>query len=98
MYSTPNNKNNGVMFYLAKRDQSDKPRIVTDCRLNNLAVCRKQTSLRNIDNPIELVAAYVVWSKKDLVDGDFNVVVEESSEKWNTVLTTHGEMRSRVML
>ena len=34
----------------------------------------------------------------DLADGYFNIRVEESSEKWNTVLTTRSKMRSRVIL
>ena len=32
-----------------------------------------------------------------MADGYFNIRVKESSEKWNTVLTTHDKMRSRVM-
>ena len=47
----------------------------------------------NIDELIELVAVYPVWSKIDLADGYFNIRVEESSVKWNIVLTTHGKMR-----
>ena len=85
------------MFCVAKRDQPDKPRFVTDCRLRNPAVSKKQTPLPNIDKLIELVAAYPVWSKIDLADGYFNISVEESWEKWKTVLTTRGNMRSRVM-
>ena len=97
MYSAPNDKNAVVMFCVAKQDQPDKPRFVIDCCLRNLAVYKKQTPLPNIDDLIELVAAYPVWSKIDLADGYFNIRVEESSEKWNTVLTTHGKMRRRVM-
>ena len=70
---------------------------MTDCRLRNLAVYKKQTLLSNSDKLIQLVAAYPVWSKIDLADGYFNIKVEESSEKWNTVLTTHGKMRRWVM-
>ena len=77
----PNDKNAVVMFYIAKRDQPDKPRFVTGCRLRNLAVYKKQTQLPNIDELIELVATYSVWSKIDLADGYFRIRVEESSEK-----------------
>ena len=67
---------------------------MTDYRLKNLAIYKKQTPLPNIDKLIELVAAYPVWNKIDLADGYFNIRVEESSEQCNTVLTTHGKMRS----
>ena len=93
MYPAPNNKNTVVMFCVAKRDQADKPRFVTDCRLRNLAIYKKQTPLPNIDKLIELVATYSVWSKIDLADGYFNIRVEEISAKWKTVLTTHSKMR-----
>ena len=53
--------------------------------------------MRNIDELIELVAAYPVWSKIGWVDGYFSIRVEESSEKWRIVLTTRGKMRSQVM-
>jgi hypothetical protein len=98
MYPAPNDKNAVVMFCVAKRDQPDKPRFVTDCRLRNLAVYKKQTPLPNIDELIELVAAYPVWSKIDLADGYFNIRVEEDSEQWNTIQTTRGKKRCRVML
>ena len=97
LYLALNNKNAVVMFCIVKQDQPDKPRFVIDCRLRNLAVSEKQTALLNIDELIELVTAYRVWSKIDLADGYFNIRVEESSEKWNIVLTIHGKMRSRVM-
>ena len=42
--------------------------------------------------------AYAVWSKIDLADVYFNIRAEESSETWTTILTTHGKMRSTVML
>ena len=80
-YPAPNNKNKVVMFCVAKRDQPDKPRFVTDCCLRNLAVYKKQIPLPNVDELIELVAAYLVWRKIDLADGYFNIRVEESSEK-----------------
>ena len=97
MYSAPYDKNADVMFCVAKRDQLNKPRYMTDCRLRNVAVYKKQTPLPNIAELIELVATYPVWSKIDLADGYFNIRVIESSEKWNTILTTHGKMRNRVM-
>ena len=68
------------MFCVAERDQPYKPRFVTDCRLRNLAIYKKQTPLPNINKLIELVAAYPVWSKIDLADRYFNIRVEESSE------------------
>ena len=49
MYLAPNDKNAVVMFSVAKRDQPDKPRFVTDCRLKNVTVYKKHTSLSNID-------------------------------------------------
>ena len=85
------------MFCVTKRDQLDKSSFVTYCRLKNLAVYKKQTPLPNNDELIELVAAYPIWSNIDLAGGYCNIRVEESSEKWNTVLTTHVKMRSRVM-
>ena len=97
MYSASNNKSAVVMFCVTKRDQPDKPRFVTDCRLRNLAVCKKQTPLHNMDKLIELVAICLACSKIDLADGYFNIRVEERTEKWNTILTTHGKMRNRVM-
>ena len=97
MHTAPNDKNAVLMFSVAKWDQAYKPRFVTYCRLRNPAVYKKQTPLPNIDMLIELVAAYPLWSKIDLADGYFNIRVEESSEKWNTFLTTHGKMRSQVM-
>ena len=97
MYPAPNDKNTVVMFYIAKRDQPNKPRFVTDCHLRNLAIYKIQTPLSNIDKLIQLVTTYSVWSKIDLADGYFNIREEESSEKWKTILTTHGKMRSRVM-
>ena len=69
---------------------------MTDCRLRNPAIYNKQTPLLNINKVIELVTAYPVWSKIDLADGYFNIRVEASSEKWKTVLTTYGKMRSRI--
>ena len=97
MYHAPNYKNAVIICCVAKQDQLDKPWFVTDCRLRNLTVYKKQTPLLNIDRLIELVAANPLWSKIDLADGYFNIRVEESSGKWNTVLTAHGEMRSLVM-
>ena len=97
MYPSPNDKNAVVMFCVSKRVQPDKPRFVTNCRLRKLGGYKKQTPLSNIDKLIELVATYPVWSKIDLADGYFNIRVEESSEKWNNILTTHGKMRSLVM-
>ena len=81
MYPALNNKNAVVMYCAAKRDQLDKPRVVTDCRLRNLAVYKKQTSLPNIDELIALVATYPVWSNINLAYGYFNIRVEVSSEK-----------------
>ena len=78
MYLASNDKNTVVMFCLAKRDQPDKPRFLTDCRISNVAVYKKQTPLPNIDELIELDAAYQVWSKIDLADRYFNIRVEES--------------------
>ena len=49
MYHAPNDKNAVVMFCVAKRGEPDKPRLVTDCLLRNLAVCKKKTRLPNID-------------------------------------------------
>ena len=86
-----------VIFCVAKRDQPDKPRFVTDCRLRKQAVYKKQTPLLNIDKLIELVAAYPVWSKIDLAHRYFYIRGEESSEKCNTVLTTYDKMRRRVI-
>ena len=97
MYPALKDKNAVVMFFVAKRDQTNKPRFVTDCRFRNLAVYQKHTPWPNIDELIELVTAYPVWSKIDLADIYFNIGVEESSEKWNTMLTTYGKMRSRVL-
>ena len=97
MYPTPNDKNVVLMFSVANRDQLDKPRFVSDCGLRNLAIYKKQTPFPNIGKLIKLVAAYLMWSKIDLTNGYFNIRVEESSEKWKTVLTTHGKIRSRIM-
>ena len=97
MYSAPNKKSADIVFCAAKLDQSDEPRFVIDPRLRNLAVYKKQTLLLNIDELIEWVAAYPVWSNIDLSDVYFYIRVEESSEKWNTFLSTHGKMRSHVM-
>ena len=94
MYRAPNDKNAVVMFCIAKRDQPDKARFVTDCRLRNLGVYKKQTPLPNIGKLIELVATYPVWSKIDLADGYFNMRVEESSQKCNTLVTTQSKIRS----
>ena len=60
IYIAPNDKNTVVMFCVAKRDQPDEPRFVTDCHLRNLAGYKKQTPLPNTDKLIELVAAYPV--------------------------------------
>ena len=73
MYAARNDKNAVVMFRVAKRDQPHKPRFVTDCRLTNIAVYKKQTTLPKINDIIKLVAAYPVWSKIDLADGYFNI-------------------------
>ena len=94
MYRAPNDKNAVVMFCIAKRDQPDKARFVTDCRLRNLGVYKKQTPLPNIGKLIELVVTYPVWSKIDLADGYFNMRVEESSQKCNTLVTTQSKIRS----
>ena len=69
MYPTPYNKTAVVMFCVAKGDQLNKPRFVTDCGLKNLAVYKKQTPLHNIDKLITLVPMYPVWNKIDLADG-----------------------------
>ena len=81
-----------IMFCVAKLNQQDKHRFVTDCHMRNLAVYKMQTPLPNIDKLIDLVAAYPVSHKIDLADRYINIRVEESSEKWNTVLITHGKM------
>ena len=78
MYLAFKNKNAVVMFCLAKRDQPDKLKFVTDYRLRNLVFYKKQTPLFNFDKLIELVAAYPVWSTIDVSDGYFNTRVEES--------------------
>ena len=83
------------MFYEAKRDQLYKLQFMTDYHLRNLAFYKHQTSLPNIDQLSSLVAACLVWSKIDLADVYFYISIEESSEKWKTILTTHGKMRSR---
>ena len=94
MYHVPNDKNAIIMFRAAKRNLPNKPQFVTDCLRRNLAICKKQTPLTNINELIELVAVYPIPSKIDLADRYFNIRVEECSEKWNTILTTHGKMRS----
>ena len=97
-YTATKDKNAVIMFCVAKRHQLDDPRFVIVFRLRNLAIYEKQTPLWNIDVLIELVTAYTIWRKIDLADGYYNIRVEESSEKWNTVQTTHDNIRSRVML
>lgn len=92
-----NYKNALFIFYIAKRDQADKPRFVTDCWLRNLAVPKKHTSLPYIDELIELVATYKVWTKTDLADRYFNISVQESSEEMKTILPTHAKNRRRAM-
>ena len=77
------------MFCVAKRYQLDKPRFVTDCRLRNLAIYEKQTPFTTIDKLMELVAADPVWSKLDVTNGYCNIGVEESLERWNTILTIY---------
>ena len=57
MYPTSNDKNAVIMFCVAKRDQPNKPRFVTDCCLRNLGIYKNQTPLPNINELIELVAA-----------------------------------------
>lgn len=57
------------MFCIAKRDQLDKLRFVTDCHLRNLVIYKKQTPLPNIDELIEIVAAYPLCCKIDMADG-----------------------------
>ena len=52
----------------------------------------------NINKLIELVAAYLVWSKIDLPDRYFNISVGKTSEKCNTIQTICGKMRIQVML
>ena len=56
--------------------------------LYSLAIYKKQTLLLNIDKLIELVAAYPIWSKIDLVNANFHIGKQESSEKWNNIQTT----------
>ena len=68
MYPAPNNKHAVFGSCVTKRGQLDEPRCVTDCHLKNLAVCRKQTLLSNIDELIQLVATYPLWSKIDLAN------------------------------
>ena len=92
------------MFCVAKQNQLDQSRFVTDCCLRNIAIYKKPTPLFNIDELIELVATYPVCSKIDVAESQidlanryFNIRVEESSEKCNTLLTTHHKMRSRIM-
>ena len=60
MYPAAKDKNAVVMFCVAKRDQPVKPRFMTDCRIRNLAVYKKQILLPNIVELIELVTAYIV--------------------------------------
>ena len=43
MYPAPNNQNVVVMFSVAKWDPPDKPRFVTDYRLKNQNIYKKQT-------------------------------------------------------
>ena len=98
IYSASNNLNTVVMFWVAKRDQLDKSMFVTNYPVRNLAVYKKQTLLRNINELMELVAAYSVWSIIDWADADFNIRIVENSEKWKTIQTTCGKMTSQVML
>ena len=60
MYLARNDKNTVLMFCVAKHDQPNKLRFVTDCCVRNLPVYKKQTPLHNIDEVIELVAAYLL--------------------------------------
>ena len=92
MYSALNNKNAVVMFSVGRQDQPEKPRFVTDCCLKNLFVYQKQTPLPNIVELSELLAAHQVCSNIDLADGYVNIRVEESAEKLETVLITHGKI------
>ena len=57
IYAAPNDKDALVVFCTAKRDPPDKPSFVTDCRLGNLAIYKKQSPLPNIVKLIALVAA-----------------------------------------
>ena len=92
-----NNKNLVIKICVVKQYQSDQPMFVPYCPVRNVAVYKGQTSLPNIDRLTELVATYQVWSKIDLADGYFDIRVKQGLEKWNTVLATHGKMRSHVI-
>ena len=78
MNPASNNKNAVVMFCVAKPDQPDKPRFVTDCPLRNLAVYKRHTLLHNIGKVIQIGTVYRVWSNGDLADGYFHIRVEGS--------------------
>ena len=96
MCPAPNDQNTGLMFSVAKPDQPDKPRFVTNCNQRNLAIYKKETPLPYINKLIELDADYLVWYKIDFADGYFNSKVEESSEKWSTIQTTHCRIKNGV--
>ena len=60
MYDAPNDQNAVVVFCAVKWDKLDKDRFVRGCRLRNLADYKKHTQIPNINELIELVAAYLV--------------------------------------
>lgn len=60
MYAVSNDQNAVVMFCVAKQDQLDKPRFLTNCRLRIVAVYKKWTLLPNIEKLIELGTTHPV--------------------------------------
>ena len=86
------------MFDVDKEDQPNKREFVIDCCLRNQARCKTQTLLHKINQLIELVHSHLVQSKIDMTDRYFNIIVELSSEQYNTTETPYGNIRSQRML
>ena len=92
IYCTFNHQNTKLICSVAKRDQLEKPTFITDYWQRNPAVYKKQIPLPNIDKVIEAGTANSVWSKIDLADSNFNIVVQEISEKFNIIKNTYSKI------
>jgi len=97
IYRAEHDTNAVVLFVQAKRDDPTKPRRILDTGDQNEAVDPNHTPLPSIEELVELVAARKYWSKIDLVDGYYNIRIEEDSEQHSTFLTHMGYYRSRIM-
>ena len=97
VYRAEGNTNAIVMCTQPKGDRPKQPRCLPECRPRKTVTIRNHTSLPNIEEVIEFVAARPLRNQIDLSDRNLNIRIDTDSEKHTTFLCHMGSYRSRVM-